>query len=559
MIVKSKAILFQLCLLISVMIISSCNRNKVEQIKHIPKDATLVLAINPMSFYDKMKNNKGEIDSLINSFVDKMANSDSVKQQGELAKEAFDFKKSVYFFIKASNSIAEGKSISGATIIPLKNKDKFVAFLKSTNPLLNISEETGFSFTQSNKFAAGWNKDIAIILSSGNYAEETANKASLESLFNLKESESIASDDKFLKSFDAKSDISFYTNSSQSVSAFSMLALTKASDLVKDVYSAGTLNFNNGSIDINLTTYPNSTLLDLVKKNPAAKLNGESLQNYPGQPEGIIDFSINIKQLISILNYMGVDQMINPFLQKQNLSLDDIAAAFKGEIAFAASSFRIEQKQSPYYNATVSSPQFNYLLCIPVADKKAYDKIISAIYGADNALFVNKNGQYVPATIAQSGQGFLVNDKYLLLASSQSLIDSFDNAKGKIIWPEGAEKNIKGKTSYFYGDLQNILSAIPATGGSDSSVIALSKNTFKEFDAWGNDLKGNKFTGEAHLYLQNTKENSLITLGKYFQQLKSYEDKYKNAALAADSLNTPSADDNMNTNIPVPPSIDTSK
>lgn len=98
MIVKSKAILFQLCLLISVVIISSsCNRNKVEQIKHIPKDATLVLAINPMSFYDKMKNNKGEIDSLINSFVDKMANSDSVKQQGELAKEAFDFKNQFTF------------------------------------------------------------------------------------------------------------------------------------------------------------------------------------------------------------------------------------------------------------------------------------------------------------------------------------------------------------------------------------------------------------------------------------------------------------------------------
>lgn len=535
----------------------SCNKNKLEQTKHIPKDATLVMAINPMSFYDKLKEHKAELDTLIGSFAQKMMNSDSATKQGALAKEAFDFQKSFFFFVKASNSIAEGKSINAAFVVPLKDKDKFVELLKSTGESLDISQGTGFSFAIKQKATFGWNNDIAIIIPSGGYYTDTlGQKAVLESLFNLKESESIADNKSFTKSFTTKADISYYTNSSQSFTAVSVLALTKASDLVKDTYSAGTINFDDGEVALKITSYPNPTLLDLLKKNPATKLSGNALENYPGKPQAIADISINFKQLVSILNYMGVDQMINPFLQKQGLSLDDVAAAFKGEIAVAASNFRMEQKQSPYFNTMISAPKADYLLCVPIADKKAYDKIIAAIYNADNTAFINQNGQIIPTAVIQGGLGFLANDTYLLLGSSPSLVDSFANAKGKISLPDDADKNLKGKTSYFYGDLQSLLNMIPANG-SDSSTILLSRNTFKDFSAWGNELKGDTFSGEAHLYLQDSKQNSLITLLKYSQQVKMNEDNYNKNLPATDSVSVP--DNDMNTNIPVPPNVDTSK
>lgn len=535
----------------------SCNKNKLEQTKHIPKDATLVVAINPMSFYDKLKDHKAELDTLISSFSQKMMNSDSARQQGALAKEAFDFRKSFFFFVKASNSIAEGKSINAAFIAPLKDKDKFVELLKSAGQGLDISQGTGFSFAIKQKATFGWNNDIAIIIpSNGVYMDTLGQKAILESLFNLKESESIAENKSFTKSFTTKADVSYYTNSSQSFTAVSVLALTKASDLVKDTYSAGTINFEDGDVDLKITSYPNPTLLDLLKKNPAARLSGNTLDNYPGKPQAIADISINFKQLVNILSYMGVDQMINPFLQKQGLTLDDVAAAFKGEIAVAASNFRMEQKQSPYFNTMTTSPKADYLLCIPIGDKKAYDKIVAAIYSADNTAFTNQNGQAVPTAVIQNGLGFLANDKYLLLGSSPSLVDSFANAKGKISLPDDAAKNLKGKTSYFYGDLQSLLNMLPASG-SDSATAVLSRNTFKDVSAWGNDVTGDTFSGEAHLHLQDSKQNSLITLLKYFQQVKTNEDNYYKNLPAADSVSVP--DNDMNTNIPVPPNVDTSK
>lgn len=546
---------FAFALVALTLTISSCNKNKLEQTKHIPKDATLVVAVNPMSFYDKLKDHRAELDTLISSFSQKMMNSDSSQKQKELTKQAFDFQKSFFFFVKASNSIAEGKSINAAFIAPLKDKDKFMELLKSTDQRLDISQGTGFSFAVKEKAIFGWNNDIAIIIPSyGAYVDTLGQKAVLESLFNLKESESIAENKSFTKSFTTKADVSYYTNSSQSFTAVSVLALTKASDLVKDSYSAGTINFNDGAVDLKITSYPNATLLDLLKKNPAEKLSGSTLENYPGRPQAIADISINFKQLISILTYMGVDQMINPFLQKQGLTLDDVAAAFKGEIAIAASDFRMEQKQSPYFNTTMSAPKANYLLCIPIGDKQAYDKIIKAIYYADNSLFTNQNGQIVPTAITQNGLGFLANDKYLLLGSSPALVDSFATAKGTISLPDDAAKNLKGKTSYFFGDLQSLLNMIPASG-PDSATIVLSRNTFKDLSAWGNEVTGDNFSGEAHLHLQDSKQNSLITLLKYSQQAKANNDSYYKNPPATDSV----PNDDMNTNIPVPPNVDTSK
>ncbi|HEY0297892.1 MAG TPA: hypothetical protein VGB84_01610, partial [Arachidicoccus sp.] len=230
----------------------------------------------------------------------------------------------------------------------------------------------------------------------------------------------------------------------------------------------------------------------------------------------------------------------------------------KGEFAFAVSNFRMKQAIVPGYNITTNSPALDFLFCAPVADKKSYDKIINTLAKIQPDMFVNKNGQMVPAIFAQNGSGtaFLANDKNLIIASSQGLLDSFANGTGHISLPDDAAKNMKGKTSYVYGDFKNILSNIPAEG-SDSALVVLSKNTFDYFNAWGNEISGNSFKGEAHLKFQNEKQNSLITLLNYFQQIKTASDSYKSSVSSSGS--TTSDSDDMNTNIAVPSNVDTTK
>ncbi|ANI89937.1 hypothetical protein A9P82_11945 [Arachidicoccus ginsenosidimutans] len=550
-----KHTLYGIMILLSAFIISSCNKNKIEQTKHIPKDATFVLSISPSSIYEKLKDHKDQLDSVVKIFSERVHVSDSSKKSGEALLGAINKTQPVFFFVQTKNSIAEGNSVMSGTVVALSDGNKFEDFIKKQSANSVISKDNGISFTDIKDGVIGWNNKIAIFLFNIGNSNALESKTQLESLFDLKESESLADNKSFTSSFNATSDISFYANYSQSLSSVPFLAMTKASDLVKDMYYAGTLNFNDGSIDINATGYPNATLLDLIKKNPAPELDGKTFENYPDKPLGIFDFSLNLKQVIGILNYIGVDQMIEPFLTKQGLSFDDVAAAFKGEIVVAVSNFQMKQQTIPGYNMTTSTPSVDFLVKLPIADKKAYDKIVNTL--AKLGLFVAKNGQLVPAVLAQEGDGsiaYVANNDAVFVASSPTLIDNVVSGKNHSSLPDDITKNIKGKTSYFYVDIQSLLGNIPVKESDDSALLSVSKNTFKDFSAWGNTISGKSQSGEAHIKFVDTKQNSLISLLTFIQSMKTAADKYKPVISIADS----SAND-MNTNIPVPPTVDTTK
>lgn len=526
---------------IAVIACSSCNKNKLEQTKHIPKDANIVLGVQADALYSKLKDHKDLLDTAAQFFAEQMTNalnlSDTNKQNMDALLNSIDTKQPVFLFKQTKHSIEEGEATLAGIVISLSDASKFADYVKN-NLSEAVSQGNGYSFgmlKNASGSIVGWNREAAIFL---NYSGDISKvPAQLDTLFNMKKSESLAADTSFASTYNAQADISFYLSSSQLLiaalpSIAMSLTMTKLDDLMKGSYTVGSINFNNGAIDMAAKNYPNAALQDLVNKNPCKALDGNTLNNYSGALQGIMDFSINPQLLAGIIQYMGFDQMINSFLQQQglHLTLDDIAAVFKGEFAAGVSNF--------------SNGSNGFLICAPLAGKAAYDKVINALAENNPDLFVKKNGQFIPSLFANeqsnlslfmqssSSITYSADNNNMLIASSQEMIDSFAAGKGSAILPDDAVKNLKGKSVYFYGNLQSISGYISGNIPADdvnskySETLAIVKKALKDFSAWSNVPAGNVYTGEAHIRFMDEQQNSLVSLLTMIKDYKAVQDKY---------------------------------
>ena len=115
-----------------IIIFASCGKKTPNETKYIPKDATIVIAIDPKSLGDKM--NKGKIP--LDTFISRLQkNGDTVSAKNKQYWE--DFKNSgvsldnnLYFFMLQKGSIQKGQSNIINVMATLKDQAKFEAYLK---------------------------------------------------------------------------------------------------------------------------------------------------------------------------------------------------------------------------------------------------------------------------------------------------------------------------------------------------------------------------------------------------------------------------------------------
>jgi hypothetical protein len=277
---------------------------------------------------------------------------------------------------------------------------------------------------------------------------------------------------------------------------------------------------------VDIESYYNKDLVNLIKKNPSPGLNSGIIENYPGNVNGFAAISFNPKLISEIIRFIGMDGTINQFLQGQqfNLNMDDIAAAFKGDIAVILSNLRQEEVNSEFNPGhTYKKTAVDYLVNIPIGDKKKYDKLMSELVA--KGLLEQKDGQYIPKGAgADTSVAFSTDDKGIIVASSKSLIQQYKSGNSKVNLPTEVKRNIDGKVFSLYADLQSILLQVPSTG-IDSFYSAKARQTFKDFSGFNDKLKDDFIYSNFRLRTMNDQENSLVTLLKYASDLSAYEKK----------------------------------
>ena len=522
-------------LLLLIVFITSCTSSAPKQTKYIPKDASVVFSINPKKLQDKLADSKVSLDSILRSAFSE--DTSMLITANDIANSGIDVTKDVFLFVNQTGSMMSGSSIALGVVAAMDKTSSFEAFLKKKMPSALIKKEKDFSYAMlKNQSVVGWNDDVVLVenVSSGYNMQGGAQTAvpdaahqQLASLFTQKEDASLASLKQFKDANDGKADMFFWSNSNGSLSSIPMIGMSKASDLIKDTYSSGAINFENGEVVMDMKTYANEMLKDTLKKYAGPKVDMDLLNKYPGAVNGYAVFSFDPKLIVAILNFIGVTQTANQFLANQGYSLDDITKAFKGDFAVIFSNIANQEKEVQGYK--YSSPTAKLIIDAAIGDKATYDKVTAQL--AKQNLLVMKNGQYQPAMMDENPEGFTMyaDGKNLVVASDSVLLKQYVAGSGKVNLPSGVSSQTKGTSVAFYVDIASILNTLPADS-STTEMMASAKQTFKDIIATSDNYSDGVIKGHAELHTVNDKENSLATLTRYFGSMAEMMKKMKSAA-----------------------------
>ncbi len=546
---------FALLLLVTVAFATSCSKKAPKQTQYIPKDAFFVLGMDLKSLTEKSQEANINWDSLVKSSIDVSDDTSFAKAKNkwnDFRASGVDTAGSLYMFVKMGGSIMSGQSTSVGFVAGLMDAAKFEDYIKKQSPDGGIKKESTYSWAKVEGYAIGWNSDVIIlssVINSGGYSDSTKTdagtqaQAQLTALFAQKETDAVSSIPQFSELMEEKADMTFWTNSSGALGAVALLGVTKFGDLLKDAYTAGTVNFEDGKVTANYKSYSGGDLGAMFKKYAGPTANMDMVNKYPSQVEGFAAFSFNPQLIIDIIKYSGFDGMANQYMADMGFGLDDIAKAFKGEFAVVFSDIGEVEKPNPYDPGTqMKEPTGKLIFNAAIGDKATYDKIVSKL--ADKGLMIKQGNQYVPKDMGTDGTAMNTTDKNIVVATDSALLNQYISGNaGKANLPADIADKAKGKSLAFYVDINRILRSFTPSPGQEASMNN-AKATFKDASATVGNYDGKMTTGNMELRTMNDKENSLATLIKFFveesRQIKAEKERMNGGGMVdMDSTTAP--------------------
>jgi hypothetical protein len=568
----------QLVLLVTVIsVLASCGKKTPTEAKYIPKDASGVLVVNPKSLEDKLKSGNLTIDSFVKHLqngADTMSAKDKKMWEG-FKNSGVSLEDNVYLFFVQKGSMQKGQSTVFNVMATLKDEAKFEKFVKEQDELKDkaITKDKGFSYlTTSYNSSLAWNKDVVIVTmynkgytssydSLGNYQmpDESVGKkeqqAEVARYFNLKETETVATVPLFTDMFKEKADGYFFATSAGSLAALSAtpLNLPKLEELLKDNYSASTLNFEDGKIAVKGTAYTNPFLSSILKKYAGPTVNIAALEKYPSQNiNGAMLVSFNPEIFNGFLKELEVGGLIDGYLTKVGLTSADIFKSLKGEINVVVSDFTIAEKEMSMpmpdgstYKHTSTLPTAKMVLTAAIGDKIAFARVMDKAVEAGIAV-KTPTGYAKGQLLGYAGLFLAVDDKDFVLASDSATYVAYKAGTGKANVSSDIVAKLKGKSTAAFIDLNSILKASIA-GVKDETgtkVLTLINNTFKNVILTADNFDGKSMKSEFEVNMTNTKQNSLVsTLNMASDIFKVFQDEkqkrrmqYNDATNAVDSV-----------------------
>jgi hypothetical protein len=352
--------------------------------------------------------------------------------------------------------------------------------------------------------------------------------ATCKSIFALKETSSLAKDEKFTMLMKESGDVNFWINSeelSKGGASATALAMVNLDKFYKGNITTATINFDNGKIQMKAKTYASEEMLKLFKKYSGGKINEDMIKRMPGK-DVVAVMALNFKPeaIRDIIKMTGLDGLINVGIQKLGFTLDDFIKANKGDVLIGISDLVMKADTNAYnFNgqdeniALPQKPTFNFVFATSIGDKDAFNKIVKA----------GKNlGQEFLSDSSKFPIAYNLNSNYFVISNSRQNADQYlasATANFDFI------SKISGEPMGGYLNIQTLLKSFGTEAAKDSSAkIAYDAS----LAMWDNVLwKGGNYsdgginqTIEVNLVDKTT--NSLKQLNLY---LAKFSDLYKTA------------------------------
>ena len=505
--------------LIFTLLFTACKSKKTNTIgRYIPTNASMIFHLDGESMVSKMpwedmKKNTAFLemykDTSISNFtktiMDNPENS-GVNVKGDLV--AFSVKDSINSYFSIQGKITD--------------EAKFKKLLVEANKNATETTKDGYTFSVSENASVAYNKDRFIAtmpdkttgigtigVDSAVMAEPVVDLNKInETIIALAEDKSMAKNDKFSKLLTEKGDAHFWIDAKNLNNGLennpAMAALAGMNKLIEGAVTTGTINFENGKINIDAKSYGGAELTDLYKKYNGDNFNKEMINNIPSKNlAAVFTFNFKPEGIKAFLKLLALDGVVNIGTAQYGFTLDDFIKGNKGDIMIAVTDLK----------AGVSALDFstNYIFAASINDKPSFNKLVDAGRKA-GAPF----GKAMPAL---EKINFNANDKYFALSSNQAFTDGYLAGKANSNF-DFISKIPNGSMAGFV-NLQYVLAN---TNSSTTDTLSLQEHNLN-MKMWdnviisGGNFKDDGLTQHWEINMMDKNTNSLKQLNTYSDEM----------------------------------------
>lgn len=519
----------------------SCGDKKLQYAQFIPKEASLVMVFDEESIKQKLKTGNYDVDSIIAKFLTKMDTSKNTKLLESWKNSGIDINNKFVMYVFEDKKNANGLNNTANFLFSLTDGKKFETFLKNTDDLktAEVKREKNYSYIKLDGEAIiSWNENTAIFTAnSGNvaakfnpmtsqYRDENRDNNKLikivDRLYNLKDEDKIASIDAFNKMMDKKADAYVFTSMSSLANQLKSLPIQilKLEELLDKNYTVGYINFENGKINFESTSYYNDKLNSLLKQYDNANVKLSMLDNFPvNTVDAVMLASFKPEMLEGLLKELQLDAFVENGLaaSKTNVTTKEFLKCLNGNFALAMGDFsnpmlsvnltNTESKESPSKNTT------KVLFVAEVGDYKNLLKILNSEMAKQ--FLKEENGAYVLKSIGTMPVYLRIDEKNLIITESEETYKAYAAKNVKASFNSSLTSNLTNKSSAFYINVNSIMrsfASIFATNPSGNKIGTATLNTFDDMVLTSNHIENGKQESSGYIKFKNDKENSLVSM-----------------------------------------------
>lgn len=502
----------------ALLFITSCGKKTNTQGLYIPATAAVIVHVNSEAISSKLPWEEVKQNVLFKSLYADSSLSSYVKSAMDNPENTgIDSKKDLLFFM-VKDSAGAYVAFEGTVKDAAKFKTYNTAALKDAM----ASQKNGVEYLSNKRTTVSWNKEKFIVIADApeanqlNNIDKLMNKDSsltappatsrdglstAASLYQLSENNSMAKNEKFSKLINNKGDVHIWLNTQalyEGNAGMAALSMVNISKLYEGSFTAGTINFENGQVIVDLDSYAGKEMTDLWKKYGGSKISNDMVKRLPAKDVAVL-IALNFKPegIKEFVKLLGVEGLINMGSGLIGFNLDDFVKANKGDILLSVSD--ITKDSSGKTDA-------NILFAASVGDKASFDKLVNA---------GNKMGKQ-QLGISASKIFYNRNDPYFAIGNKKESIDQFVAKEGNSQF-DFMNKIASGPMGG-YVNLQYILNSMRDEAGKDSlGLVALdaSLKFWKDIIMSGGNFKEGAVTQHIEINLLDKTNNSLKQLNTY--------------------------------------------
>ncbi len=556
-----------LAALLCIILLSACH-SLPEHAKYIPEDASVVIGLNTGGLSKKVAWSAITGSKILDEMKESAKNQKGKEAISDIEQSGIDFSTTIYFYAKPDKRF--GNEMRMGVVAPLEDAKKLEAYLKKIYPAATIARVKDRSEAMlDGKAYAAWTDKVLMVSNTAMMVSETgavpqnaamdstgsdnladsiglANNAvaqtfttttpdaattamEMDAAFALKSDASIKENKRFKKLDGDGHDITVFIATGAMMDNFAgkgdmgMMSGMMSGTMWKNTAMAAGIDFEKGKITGIMQYYPSDSMKEVAKAYGEDNIDKDILSRVPAQNLNMIaGYHLSPKATKMLLDKMNLSGMANLFLMQKGLSVDEILAAFTGDMVVGINNFGMERTTQTADSASGTQLSYtqhsDFVYAMKLGKKESFKKLFGMATSEGGLQQTAPNVYVVPG---MENVTLVIGDQYLAVSNKAATAQAFlQKSGGKV--PEAAGNVITGHPLGAFMDFSMMSGTM---GMADPAMADQLRKFFTNATISGGEFKGDANEYHMALNLANKDENSLLQMMQMAQRIAAEKKK----------------------------------